>query len=189
MNVKVNPIFAGAYAPVLSSIAALAIAGRQSSAAKSADDKARGDKLADKLREYARQTADDGVSATDARDVLRVSLSTLADDEGKPLIPAGTVKGYGASFAGFRDALENGVALESVSVKDAQERVASDAVKALNAARKRLRDAVKKLNADAIIALAITAEDMAPAESAESAESSESAESADEGAEPARQVG
>jgi hypothetical protein len=49
---------------------------------------------------------------------------------------------------------------------------------------------VKKLNADAIIALAITAEDMAPAEkAAESAESSESAESADEGAEPARQVG
>lgn len=187
-TIKVNPIFAGVYASLLSDVASLAVAHRlaQAEAGKAAEQ--RGDKLADKLREYARQTAEDGVSAADARDVLRVSLSTLADDEGKPMIPAGTVKGYGASFAGFRDAIANGVDPDTISVKEAQERVASDETKALNAARKALRDATKGMKADALMAVAAYAKAQAEAgdddESAD--EGAESAENAD--AEPARQV-
>lgn len=183
--IKVNSIFAGHYAGILSEVATLAVQARQAQQDANAANTKRRDTLADKLREYARQTAADGVSAQDARDVLRVTLSTLATDDGKPMIPAGTVKGYGATFAGFRDALDAGEDINAISVKDAQARVASDETKALNAARAELRKAIKSLNADGLMAVVSYAKSLQPAES----ESTESAESeADEAGEPARQV-
>ena len=94
--------------------------------------------LATALRDYATTTEDDGVSVEDGRKFLRIAM--IAAD-----LKMGTVKGYGASYNGFRAMLADGAAIDKATVKEAQDYVASDAVKELNAAKKVLREALKPI--------------------------------------------
>lgn len=177
------------YNAPLARIVSLASDHKAATAEASKANKARGGKLADAIREYATATHDDGVPVADARSALRIALESVRDADDKPVIPAGTVKGYGASFAGYRDALADGEPIADMAPKAAQERVASPEVKALNAARKALREALKPLKADALLELAELAKAMAPEDKSEGEPATptaeESEESADADAEPA----
>ena len=136
------------YPTELAAILAAAVENARINKAAGQSRKDRDSALVEKVRAFAKQTHDDGVSVEDARQALRLTFASAETPEGKPAIPAGTVKGYGATFAGYRDALANNIPIDEMGVKDAQDRVASDAVKRLNEARKALRESIKGLNAD-----------------------------------------
>jgi hypothetical protein len=135
------------YNAQLAAITAAIVNNAAASAEASTASKDRKDSLATSIRAYARDTAADEVSADEAGAALRLVL-------GAAEVKAGTIKGYGASFRGFRAMLEAGVDISEKNTKEAQDFVASDEVKALKAAKDRVKAATAEYKLADWLALA-----------------------------------
>ena len=125
------------YSPLLTAITVALAASKE---ALTDDQKAANEgvtsSIAASIREFAVQTATDGVKAEEGRGILQLVL-TAADNK------AGTVKAYGAAFAGFRSLIQQGKDVSKVNCKQAQDEVASADVKATKAAKDRIATAAK----------------------------------------------
>lgn len=107
------------------------------------ENKAHKANVATSIREYAKATAADDISTDDAYAALKLVLTAQE-------VKAGTVKGYGASFKGFRKMIDDnavttdGAALvDAANTADAQMYVASPDVKEAKNLRDRLKAATK----------------------------------------------
>lgn len=122
------------YAAQLAAIAAAVTENGVASKLASEASKGRKDSLASTIRTFASDTARDGVPTEDAHGALKLVLG--AADQ-KP----GTIKGYGASFRGYRAMIADGVEIADKNTAKAQEYVASEETKALKAAKDRVKAA------------------------------------------------
>lgn len=149
------------YAAHLAAITAAIVENGAESKLASEASKARKDSLATSIRAYAKATDADGVNADEAGTALRLVLTAA---EVKP----GTVKGYGASFRGYRAMLADGkpaAEVDAANTAKAQEYVASEETKALKVAKDRVKEATKAYKLADWVALADALETAAaPAE-------------------------
>lgn len=127
------------YADQIAAIAEAMV--RKDEASKSASEasKANTSTLTDMVRDFAVQTAADGIPAEDGRKALIFGLTGLE-------APKGSVKASGNHFAGYRAMIADGVEVADKSVKDAQAYIASDDVKAINAIKAAWAEARKAAN-------------------------------------------
>jgi hypothetical protein len=117
-----------AYAEQIGRIGEVMAANKAASTDATDASKERNGTLADALRAYVRQTAEDGVSVDDGSAGLTAGLTALE-------MPKGTVKASGNHYRGFRKLLELGQDIDTLSTREAQAAVESDEVKAAKAAK------------------------------------------------------
>lgn len=146
------------YAVLLTAIADNCGAAHGLTAEQTEANNARKASVAASIREYAKATAADGVGEQEGQEALAMLLTAKQ-------VKGGTIKGYGASFRGYRKMIADGAKgkegkalVDVANTGDAQLYVASDEVKAARDAKERIREATKGWKASELAELAEFAE-------------------------------
>lgn len=136
------------YATQLGLITSLAV---ENSKAGKAETEARDNRkggLVDALRDLVTVQARDGIDVEAGATCLRIMLANVTGDDGKPLVPGGTVKNYVSAYKGYRKIMARGETIADVSTAKANEEMQSEELKRVKAAKKTFSELAKAWNAD-----------------------------------------
>lgn len=130
-----NPVTMAAHATTLAKLVTLACDNSKANKAEAdARDNRKGG-LVDVLRDYVKETVAKETDTEAGAICLRIMLTNVTNDEGKAIIPGGTVKNYVSAFKGYRKILARGESIDEVSTAKANEEMASEEAKAIKAAK------------------------------------------------------
>lgn len=130
-----NPVTMANHATTLAKLVTLACDNSKANKAEAdARDNRKGG-LVDVLRDYVKETVAKETDTEAGAICLRIMLTNVTNDEGKAVIPGGTVKNYVSAFKGYRKILARGESIDEVSTAKANEEMASEEAKAIKAAK------------------------------------------------------